>query len=1575
MDTNFEQIIPWNGANDTGKDVRLKWQRNFDRIKANFEELSDLFEKVNLGTDEAPAWAIRAKYGLYTDDWISAKGLNPDSPAEVSGVTELSKLTDVLITDLKDGQILAYDKPTDKWVNRDAVAGGLDETKLAEYLTTHQYTTQEWITQQGYATQEWANGQFAKATVAINAGTGLTGGGNLTASRTLSLATVGTAGTYTKVTVDAYGRVTGHQSLAAADIPTLSISKVSGLQSALNNKLDASDFSDLFEKVALSGGGYAIRAKHGLYSDDWLSVKGANPSAGGAVAGVTELSKLTDVTISNPQDGQGLVYRNGEWVNALLETGASSWSEITGKPTTLAGYGITDGVNAVSVAGSGNAITEASISGHTLTLTKGITFLRPLWENYMYVNKSLSSINATNGSANAWNKGDNDALKLSNNNNCIAVIVGGTTNDRNAAIQVGHNSYEDYANITGNLYLNRWGGNVYIGTTLAATVNSNVASATRLQTARTLWGQAFNGTANVSGSLSSVTDITMNGRIYIQYGGVNAASLYSNWARGLVLEINGKPLEFSDEYLTPVRDAIDKYDIGMSNRRYRNIYAINEDLTGTLKVSGKATFNTQSVHNYGILTSMIKVNQYLEIGDGRIWWDSSNGALYVQKSDGTSCGFYATGFVSAKGGNPDAGGAVSGASSLDGLSDVALSNIQDGQVLAYDTTTQKWVNKSVSAGGLDEEALAEYLTDNQYAKKGDISIAGLTDLHSSWGALLKEQKPTTLAGYGIADGVNAVSVTGSGNVVTSASVSGHVLTLTKGVNALTSVSLATISDLHSSWDAVLKAQKPAWLTTVSLATISDLHASWDALLKAAPSAYVTRWPTAAEVGALTQSTGDARYVKKAGDTMTGLLTANGGIAIMQDEMLRWERNTDYVLLGFKSASDSDKDSYFYQRVGDNGNEYFKWQQTAEGTTTDLMTLKSDALRFKNNTIWHAGNDGSGSGLDADLLDGKHLSEILSSNVDSATRLQTARTLWGQPFNGTANVSGSLSSVTDITMSGSLHVQYGGSNAASIYSNWERGLVLGINGTLLEFTDEYCAPGNDAAGQYDLGMSNRRYGNVYAVNEHLTGTLTVSGQATFNTQSVHNYGILTSMIKVNQYLEIGSGRLYWDSTNNALYVQKSDGSACGFYATGFISAKGANDDGGGTEATVLTIADERDATIYPDTYAGRGIRGLFRANATDGLNDGGTYHTVLHIRQWANSSGGLSHQLAFTDNGGVWHRTATSETAWGEWSELSALSGLGDVPISSPVNGQALIYRDGVWKNETVNYGITMDVDWDDVKNKPAWIGSTKPSYSFSEITGTPSVTVSSSSSTNLSVNVEGASKSVTSLYATYLGGTTKQGLFTGMTYSGNKLSVTVGGTTKSVTINAGGGSSLANVSDDSSGIVVKATSGTFVSIVGQSKPFYIDSQSGQTVGLRFEGNAATGVGVNMEAFKPLSAAAGKLYLGTSAARWRTIYSVNSLNTSSDLRLKDVRAAIPLTVAQVAAAPSFLYRWKKGGDKSLHAGSSAQYWLDVLPAAVLRGEDGYLAMEYDRIALASAIAVARTVTDHEERIKRLEKMIL
>lgn len=46
--------------------------------------------------------------------------------------------------------------------------------------------------------------------------------------------------------------------------------------------------------------------------------------------------------------------------------------------------------------------------------------------------------------------------------------------------------------------------------------------------------------------------------------------------------------------------------------------------------------------------------------------------------------------------------------------------------------------------------------------------------------------------------------------------------------------------------------------------------------------------------------------------------------------------------------------------------------------TELLRIRHEQFLWKGNTIWHAGNDGSGSGLDADLLDGKHASDFATA---------------------------------------------------------------------------------------------------------------------------------------------------------------------------------------------------------------------------------------------------------------------------------------------------------------------------------------------------------------------------------------------------------------------------------------------------------------------------------------------------------------------------------------------------------------------------------------------------------------------
>ena len=46
-----------------------------------------------------------------------------------------------------------------------------------------------------------------------------------------------------------------------------------------------------------------------------------------------------------------------------------------------------------------------------------------------------------------------------------------------------------------------------------------------------------------------------------------------------------------------------------------------------------------------------------------------------------------------------------------------------------------------------------------------------------------------------------------------------------------------------------------------------------------------------------------------------------------------------------------------------------------GSTGVHLAINAANMQFNNNTVWHAGNDGAGSGLDADLLDGLQLSQL------------------------------------------------------------------------------------------------------------------------------------------------------------------------------------------------------------------------------------------------------------------------------------------------------------------------------------------------------------------------------------------------------------------------------------------------------------------------------------------------------------------------------------------------------------------------------------------------------------------------
>ena len=58
-----------------------------------------------------------------------------------------------------------------------------------------------------------------------------------------------------------------------------------------------------------------------------------------------------------------------------------------------------------------------------------------------------------------------------------------------------------------------------------------------------------------------------------------------------------------------------------------------------------------------------------------------------------------------------------------------------------------------------------------------------------------------------------------------------------------------------------------------------------------------------------------------------------------------------------------------------------------------MSLLTGSLSVGSNTVWHAGNDGSGSGLDADTVDGYHLSNLATGKRGNYSSLSGSSGQW------------------------------------------------------------------------------------------------------------------------------------------------------------------------------------------------------------------------------------------------------------------------------------------------------------------------------------------------------------------------------------------------------------------------------------------------------------------------------------------------------------------------------------------------------------------------------------------------------
>lgn len=214
------------------------------------------------------------------------------------------------------------------------------------------------------------------------------------------------------------------------------------------------------------------------------------------------------------------------------------------------------------------------------------------------------------------------------------------------------------------------------------------------------------------------------------------------------------------------------------------------------------------------------------------------------------------------------------------------------------------------------------------------------------------------------------------------------------------------------------------------------------------------------------------------------------------------------------------------------------------------------------------------------------------NVASATKLATARTLWGQSFDGTANVSGDMSSVGSIEMSSLLYM---------------------ANGMSIQFKDSGGTYRNvmtlNSSNQLAIGYHIRQQGYVTELQGgNIAFTVGTSGISAMDISSVGRVWVKQG----TQGLRIGDGLITWDSSNNALKVSDAWGNSANLYALGAVSALGFSSSGGSTSIDSLTI----NSSILVKDYADTSLKAISVTKATSSttvnyLNIGETWNALYH----------------------------------------------------------------------------------------------------------------------------------------------------------------------------------------------------------------------------------------------------------------------------------------------------------------------------------------------------------------------------
>ena len=497
--------------------------------------------------------------------------------------------------------------------------------------------------------------------------------------------------------------------------------------------------------------------------------------------------------------------------------------------------------------------------------------------------------------------------------------------------------------------------------------------------------------------------------------------------------------------------------LGGTANRWSNVYSVN------------------GMFSQNVTAKLLSASESLQIGDAYLKWDAANNAVYVIKKDGTTpVGFYSTDWLSAKG--LSMSGAQTG--TLDSLNDVEITDPTNGQALKYDAASKKWVNgtidsfnvnqmwaelkKADSSKVIDASHIPTSVLDGRWVKKtGDTMTGTLTSASTSGAIVFKGVENCDITNIYKDNGVIRNDDGGLTSIRNGLRFNWYDTYWYIGNLRGSSTDSAGFGVVDHNNKLVLRVtpndvRAPRFMSTVATG-LSPLIVSSNTLVNNLNSNYLQGYNYLGFIHSnYSASTGGTAYVS--GDTHIMLIAEinidtiySTYIVLLSNEFWGHQHysalqlhiactNNDnegnknprcsvnvMSMVGSRARSvyykvENNK-AYIFIRV-EGGNNYGRWASTIlqnydSITTNNANTTGNITLRFAFNQA----NSG--------------LSDASYVNYISSTGLATSRTLWGQPFNGTANVSGNMTGVGSITMSGDLKIGNGTSpNTIYFYGTTE-----------------------------------------------------------------------------------------------------------------------------------------------------------------------------------------------------------------------------------------------------------------------------------------------------------------------------------------------------------------------------------------------------------------------------------------------------------------------------------------------------------------------------------------------------------